>query len=145
MTDALQRAKVSLAIAGDDLDPQQVTGLLEGDPRRGVQKGEAYTGHNGQQRVARTGIWLFGGDCWDDAPDIGNQITTLLGRLTQDLDIWRSVTNRYESYINVGGHFRDWTGGLTLEAPVLRLLVERGLNIDFDLYAPAASAAEETP
>lgn len=145
MTDALKRATVSLAIVGDDLDPQEITGLLAGEPRRGKRKGEAYTGHNGKQRVARTGMWLFGGERWEDAPDVGGQITTLLTGLTQDLLIWTSVTNRYESYISVGGHFRDWTGGLTLEAPVLRLLAERGLNIDFDLYAPDASEGEETP
>lgn len=90
-------------------------------------------------------MWRFGAHFWEDAPDVGNQITTLLGRLTQDLDIWRSVTNRFDCYINVGGDFHDWTGGLTLEADVLRLMAERGLHIDFDLYAPAASVAEETP
>jgi Domain of unknown function (DUF4279) len=145
MTDALKRAMVSLAIIGDDLNPQEITGLLAGEPRRGVRKGEAFIGHNGQQRSARSGMWLFGGECWEDAPAIGSHIKTLLGRLTEDLDVWRTVTGRFECYVNVGGYFHDWTGGLSLEADVLRLLAERGLHIDFDLYAPAASEAEETP
>jgi len=145
MTDALKCAAVTLRITGDDLNPQEISNFLGSEPRRGVCKGEAFLGHNGQERAARTGLWYFGGDYWEDAPDIGCQITTLLSRLTQDLEIWRSVTNRFHCFVSVAGYFHDWTGGLTLEADVLRLLAERGLHIDFDLYAPAASEPEHRP
>jgi len=91
MTDALKRAAVTLRIIGDDLNPQEISNFLGSEPRRGVCKGEAFLGHNGQERAARTGLCHFGGDYWEDAPDIGCQITTLLSRLTQDLEICRSV------------------------------------------------------
>ncbi len=144
MTDALQRAIVTLRIDGDDLDPQEVTHLLGDKPRLGVQKGQRYAGHNGKEITARTGMWWFGED-WETMPDIGSQIAALLGRLTNDLAIWKSIASRFHCYICVGGHFHDWTGGLALKPDVLTLMAERGLSIDFDLYAPNASATGEGP
>lgn len=141
--DALQRAIVTLRIDEDDLDPAEITSLLGGEPRLGVRKGEQFTGQSGEQVTAKTGKWNFGGD-WETAPDIGSQITAIFEKLTQDLDIWRSVTGRFHCYVSVGGYFDGWTGGMTLEPTVLMLMAERGLAIDFDFYAPVASAAEET-
>ena len=143
MTDALQRAIVSLYISDDDLDPQEITDLLGGKPRLAVRKGEAFTGHRGDQIAARAGKWLFGGD-WENEPSIGKQIEILLSQLTQDLGVWKSVTDRLDCYVSVGGYVRDWTGGITLEPHILMLMAERGLTIDFDLYAPTASDSEET-
>ena len=141
MTDALQRAIVSLYISDDDLDPQEITDLLGGKPRLAVRKGEVFTGHRGDQITARTGQWLFGGD-WENEPSISQQIATLLSQLTQDLDVWKSLTDRFHCYVAVGGYFNARTGGVTLEPQALMLMAERGLAIDFDLYAPAS---EEMP
>ncbi|WP_158453932.1 DUF4279 domain-containing protein [Novosphingobium sp. MD-1] len=142
MTDALQRAIVSLSITEDELDPDEITTLLAAKPQLGVRKGETFTSYDGKQITARTGMWRFGGD-WENAPIIGNQIATLFERLTQDLTIWKSVTSRFHCHVSVGGYFRDWTGGLTLEPGALMLLAERGLAIDFDLYAPIASDVKD--
>jgi hypothetical protein len=138
--DNLQRARVSLLIDGDDLAPEEITALLGAQPRVGVRKGDVFVGHHGEI-TARTGRWQFGDD-WEKEPRIERQIVTLLGRLTPDLDVWKTVTSRYHCYISVGGYFTDWTGGITLEPHALMLMAERGLAIDFDLYAPAASDAE---
>jgi len=142
VADALQRARVSLLISGDDLDPQEITHLLGGNPRLRVRKGDTFTGHNGKRVTARTSLWHFG-DEWENAPSVGSQIANLLGRLTQDMGSWKSVTSRFDCCVSVGGYFEDWTGGITLEPTTLMLMAERGLAIDFDLYAPAASGVEE--
>ncbi len=136
--DSLQRAKVSVSIKGDDLVPSEVTALLGGAPRLAVSRGEVFLASHGKHINARTGMWLFGGD-WESPPHLDRQISDTLFALTDNMSAWREVTSRYQCYLNVGGYFHDWTGGMTLGPSTSKLLAERNLVVDFDLYAPAAS------
>ena len=52
---------------------------------------------------------------------------------------WNEVTGRFSGYLSVGGYLNGWTGGILLQPITLKLLADRNLAIDFDLYAPAAS------
>ncbi len=144
MTDALQRAIATLWIDGDDLDPEEITRLLGGNPRSDVRKGQTFLDQSDRLITARTGRWRFGGD-WENEPNVGDQIAVLLAQLSQDLDVWTSITSRYHCYMCVGGYLRGWTGGITFEPHILTLLAERGLSIDFDLYAPDMSKDEHLP
>ena len=136
--DSLQRAIVSVTISGDDLVPSEVTELLGGPPRLAVSKDEAFLASHGKEITARTGMWQFGGD-WETPPHLDRQISAVLSALTGDMSAWREMTSRYQCYLSVGGYFHDWTGGMTLVPNTSKLLADRNLAIDFDLYAPAAS------
>jgi hypothetical protein len=136
--DSLQRAAVSVSISGDDLVPSEITALLGEAPALGVCKGEVFLASHGKHIEAQTGKWLFGGQ-WESPSDLDRQITSIFSALTEDIAVWNEVTSRFECYLSVGGYFHDWTGGMTLQPSTMRLLVERNLAIDFDLYAPAAS------
>lgn len=137
--DNLERAAVTLVINGDNLVPSEITALLGNQPTLGVRKGERFLASHGKEIEARTGMWHFGGE-YLSPPDINKQISILLCELTGDLPIWKELTVRFYCSISVGGYFNDWTGGITLMPQTLLLLAERELLIDFDLYAPAASA-----
>ena len=137
--DSLQRATVSVVIDGDDLIPSEITALLGQVPLVGVCKGEVFVASHGNKIEAKTGKWRFGGD-WESPPDLDRQIADLLTSLTDEISAWDEVTDRFNCYLSVGGYFHDWTGGITLQPITLKLLAERNLAIDFDLYAPAASA-----
>jgi hypothetical protein len=136
--DSLQRAKVSVLIADDNLVPSELTALLGGPPKLGVSKGETFLASHGKQIKAQTGMWQFGSE-WESPPQLDRQIGEVLSALTSDMLVWAEVTNRYLCYLSVGGYFHDWTGGMTLGPNTSQLLAERNLSIDFDLYAPAAS------
>ena len=136
--DSLQRAKVSVLIADDNLFPSEVTALLGRPPRLGVTKGETFLASHGKHIKAETGMWQFGGE-WESPPQLDRQISEVLSVLTSDMLVWAEVTNRYLCYLSVGGYFHDWTGGMTLGPRTSKLLAERNLAIDFDLYARAAS------
>ena len=136
--DNLQRARVSLLINDDDLNPPEITSLLGAEPRRGVRKGETFIDHQREPIQARTGMWYFGSG-YSTAPQLDAQISSILDKLTDNLEVWASLTSRYHCYVSVGGYFDDWTGGFTLNPATLGALSARGLSIDFDLYAPAAS------
>ncbi len=83
-------------------------------------------------------MWQFGAG-WESPPDLDKQIMVLLNSLNADVQIWQNLTGRFHCYVGVGGYLNDWTGGTTLQPTTLKLLVERALAIDFDLYAPIAS------
>lgn len=72
---------------------------------------------------------------------IDNQIADLLNSLPNNLSLWPRLTTDFDCYINVGVWFTDnsWTGGFCLQAQTLRMLGERGLKVDFDMYAPGVS------
>jgi hypothetical protein len=55
-----ERAFVTFRIAGDNLEPKQVTELL-GDPTLSYAKGETYT-RKGRTYVGRTGVWFISTD-----------------------------------------------------------------------------------
>lgn len=136
--DNLQRAIVSLLIDGDDLVPAEVTATLGASPQLGVVKGEAFLATHGKMIEAKTGKWRLGGD-WESPPQLDRQINDVLSALTNDISAWREITTRFHCYFSISGYFSDWTGGMTLTPDTLKLLADRCLPIDFDLYAPAVS------
>ena len=136
--DNLQRATVSISIGGDDLVPDEVTALLGASPNIAARKGEVFLGSNGRPIKARTGRWSFRGG-WVSPPDLDRQISDLLACLTEDVTVWNKMTTRFACYLSVGGYLNGWAGGILLQPTTMKLLVDRNLAIDFDLYAPAAS------
>jgi hypothetical protein len=141
MNDPLQRASVTLLINDDDLVPEELTALLGREPDTGVRKAESFVAHHGRLVTARTGMWHLGTG-YREPPDIDQQISELLGSLPDSLAIWSDLTTRFECcYITVGVYFADhsWTGGIFLKPQTLLMLGQRGLAIDFDMYAPGAS------
>lgn len=136
--DSLQRASATLLISGDNLIPDELTALLGGPPKLGVRKGETFRASHGGEVEAPTGKWFSGGD-WRSPPDLDEQIAELFAGLPNDTELWADLTRQFECWLSIGAYLDDWTGGLTLAPATLKLLAERNLPLDFDLYAPAAS------
>lgn len=136
--DNLARASVTLLIRGDNLVPEELSSLLGCQPEVGVRKGETFIGHNGRTVTARTGMWQLGTG-YRQPPSIDEQITELLKSLPARGDLWDNLVARFVCCLTVGVYFADWTGGIVLEPQTLRMMGQRGLAIDFDMYAPSAS------
>jgi hypothetical protein len=61
-TSAIKRGKAyaTFRVAGDNLDPEQVTKLLGMEPTRAHAKGQHYRrSERGQELVGKTGVWYF--------------------------------------------------------------------------------------
>ena len=138
--DNLKRAMATLLIYGDELVPDELTALLGAPPKLGVRRGESFVGHQGNLITAKTGRWDVGTG-WREPPCIDKMICEVLHSLAEGTELWRDLTTRFDCYLSVGLYFYDdsWTGGITLEPQTLRMLGERGLALDLDMYAPGAS------
>lgn len=67
--------------------------------------------------------------------DLDAKIAVLLQPLSPDEAVWRRLAARYDADIFVGLFLVDGNEGTSLSPATLRLLVERHLRLDFDIYA----------
>lgn len=131
----IDKVKVALRFFADDLDPHDVTRLLGCDPTNAHAKGEMVITPSGKGgRPALTGSWHLRSD-ENESASLEIHITGLLRRVSDDLAVWSRLTANYKSDLFCGLFLADWNRGLTLSEGVLRMVAERGLSINFDIYA----------
>lgn len=121
---------------GDALEPQTITRLLGCAPTLAQRKGEAYRSEtSGKKRVARVGMWSL--NAVDRKPgDPDAQVTELLGKLSSDLDVWRSIAGSFRVEVFFGLFLREWNEGVNLSSASLVALGTRGIAAEFDIYGP---------
>ncbi len=125
------RTRASLRFFGEDLDPSEVSQLLGSGPTNQNRRGDAtQSGH-----VLERGSWRLTSEDLEPG-DLESQIRNLLAGLTQDLSIWRELTSRYQADVFCGLFMDFFNEGVELSASMLTMLGERGLRVDFDIYAP---------
>jgi hypothetical protein len=135
---ALSKTAVSLRFFGDDLNPDEVTQLLGKEPdkaeRRGDVRSRGYT--------VRRGIWsVRAGDCTPG--DLDGQIAELLAGMTNDLAVWQRLASVYQADVFCGLFLEQNNEGISLSPQALQLLSERGIKLDFDIYAPDGEDEDE--
>lgn len=129
----------SLRFWGDDLDPDAFTACLGRAPTSSQTKGQAIPIGGpvpGQVRIAKTGLWRLKAE--DREPgDLDDQISELLGGLTEDLSIWRDLAAKYGSDISVGFFMRRGNEVIVISAESVNALSSRGISISLDIYGPS--------
>ena len=125
------RTRASVRFFGEDMDPAEISRLLASNPTAQNRPGDVLqSGH-----VLKRGSWRLTATELEPG-DLESQIRSLLEGLTQDLAIWRELTARYQGDVFCG-LFMDFTNeGAELSAALMAMLAERGLRLDFDIYAP---------
>ncbi|QWF15328.1 DUF4279 domain-containing protein [Lysobacter capsici] len=133
---ALEKTKATLRIHGDDLIPDEVSRLLGAAPTGARTRGEVLIGKaTGHRRVARTGMWSL--QALDRSPgDLDAQIHDIFARLNSDPAVWAQLQSRFEMNVFCGLFMGGSNEGETISAANLRLLGERGIELQLDIYAP---------
>jgi hypothetical protein len=129
----VESSAVSLGIYGEDVDPEEITKLLGCLPTECYKKGDDFKKPK-ENRKHSKGYWGLESNL-PKATDIEQKIIDLLDRLTSDLEIWKSLAQRYEIRIFCG-IFLERNEGFRLSPETLACLADRGLNLDFDIYPP---------
>ena len=131
----MNKSTASLRVSGDDLDPEDITQLLGSEPSFSYRNGDLISpGRSAARR--KCGMWLLkSGDA--EPEDYHKQIESILSSLTNDLEIWRELSNKYEVDFFFGFFMGTGNDGFTLPSKVLNILSERHIDIGFDIYAPS--------
>jgi len=122
---------VSLTVSGDDLDPDEITRPLGASPTKACRLGDAIPRRN-HTFTAKSGSWSISTE--RSTSDVEKQLIELFAKLNTDLEVWRSLTSRYDAELFCGV-FLSWFGhGFSMSPSLHRLLAERNLLITFDIY-----------
>lgn len=124
----------TLRFFGDHLNPEEITASLGCSPTRSARKGDVSVGRvTGQERTAKTGSWLLSAQEQKPAK-LDLQITEIFARLTTELDVWKMLTERYQSDVFCGLFMSTGNDGINLSSATLLALGIRGLEVCLDVY-----------
>jgi hypothetical protein len=131
----VHHSAVSLRILGDDLQPAEITQLLNCEPTHSQIKGEIIRHASGRERLVKFGGW------WLDASraepeDLDGQIRWLMSQVSDDLGIWQHLTTSYDVNLFCGLFMQSGNDGLSLSPETMLVLGKRGIELDLDIYGP---------
>lgn len=134
----LARSVATLRIAGDDLVPEEISSLLGCEPTFAQRKGEEIPTKSGVH-IAKFGHWRL--KTKDAEPeDLDGQVTELLSKLTQDVQVWQLLSKRFRIDLFCGWFMNESNEGVSISPATLRSLGERGIELGLDIYAPDSEA-----
>jgi hypothetical protein len=130
----VERVKACLRVVGDELDPDEITGILGRKPTRAGRKGEPVLRPNGEVgRLRRIGAWLL-----DIMPEpeatVDEVISALLGELPQDPELWRSLTQRFQIDVLCDVTVRGINQGFVLSPETLKNVAALGISLGVDIF-----------
>ena len=131
----VHRTVVSIGFYGDDLDPAELTTRLGAPPTRSFRHGDNLARETAVVRPARMGAWILQAPA-AESDDLGSQISSALGGLTDDLSVWMDLAGRYEARVFCSLFMDATNEGLRLKPETLAAVSARGLYLDLDLYSP---------
>jgi Domain of unknown function (DUF4279) len=135
----LQRAVATLRISGDDLLPDEVSGLLGAGPTVSHAKGQEINLPSGRSSITKFGTWQL--SAADTEPeDLDSQAAEILGQLTVDLAVWHDLGKRFDIDLFCGWFLGGSNEGVAISHQTLLALGERGIRLGLDIYGPAAGA-----
>lgn len=126
---------ITLSVLLKGIDRQQVSELLGVEPTKAWNPYERHPiGYHGRTRVVDWGKWFLKGQGSSVTESVGTKIESLLGRCTSDLKKWSLLTEKSEIYITVSGHLKNWNRELLLSSHTLKLLSDRQISLQVDVY-----------
>lgn len=138
----VSKSIATLRIAGDDLDPEGISLALGAKPTFSVPRHGFHNYPSGRGRIARTGAWRIGTDYARPA-DLDSQIRDILSRLSNDPGVWKMISNRYEIDAFCGLWLEEENEMLGVMPSTLRMLGERNIKLELDIYFIRAAAPPE--
>jgi hypothetical protein len=73
--------------------------------------------------------------------DLNAQVAEILSRLSQDIEVWKALTQEFELDLYCGLFMGSTNDGLCLSASTLAALGERGIELAIEVYAPISEVA----
>ena len=130
------RSLATLRIMGDTLQPDLVTSQLGCEPTRAQIKGEKSVGpKTGRVRVAKSGMWSLVAK-EREPEDLDGQVRELLGMVSSDLEVWKTLNSEFEIDLFVGLFMQFSNEGMDVSPGTLKAMGDRGIMLGLDIYDP---------
>jgi hypothetical protein len=130
---SFEEFSVGLNFYSKSLDRMEITNCLGAKPTKAWNANEKHPiGNAKRSRITDWGKWYFKSK--RDKTDLNTKLEDLLATFTNDLEKWKLLTTKYESWIDVAGYMDNWNRGFTLKPSVMKLIADRNLEIVFDIY-----------
>lgn len=128
----VDESSVTLRFFGDDLNPDELTQILNCQPTEAYKKGYVVT-TTIKPRTIKTGTWFLTIERNSDQT-LEEQISELLEKLPTDLKIWEELAERFESSIYCGAWLKNWNRDVWFSSDLFRELADRRLSIGLAIY-----------
>ena len=127
--------KASFRIVGKDLDPSEITNLLQMHPDQFHRRGDPNISKTRNRYADYTeGLWALHSS-FDDAHTIDEHIENLVIKLWEHRDLLQELRNRgYRMDIFVGIFGIDDNMGIMLQNTLLTRAMQLGVDLNLDLY-----------
>lgn len=124
----MDESRATLAIYGDDLDPEAMTKRLGHTPKHSHRKGASVG-----SVPAQSGAWLF---TVEARPPLGpdDALIALLDTLSLPSAEWIALQREFRVLLRIAIHMDGWNRGFGLSTQTVQRVATIGLPIDFDLY-----------
>lgn len=129
----LHRARATLRIMGDDLQPDEVSVLLGARPSKAHSMNQELTLASGRSRIAKFGLWSLTAN--DTEPEnFDSQVAEICAQLTNDLTVWHALSRRFEIDLFCGWFMNAGNEGVEISPETMLALGQRGIQLGLDIY-----------
>jgi len=127
--------KVSFRIMGKDLDPAEITKLLQMHPDQSHRCGEPYINKSGHRYADYTeGLWALESSV-DETHAMDEHLDAVVTKLWKQRGLLQEFSQRgYKIDLFVGIFGIDDNVGFVLKHTLLRRVMQLGVDLDLDLY-----------
>src|SRR4051794_22619235 len=142
----VDRFKMTLRIASEVLEPDQITAMFGRSATKSRRKGDPVNDSPGAAMQAKKARWSLSVD--SDAcgnGDVEDGIKMLLDGLPADLGVWDRLNEVCDMDLFCGLFFEAENRGFGLSVVVCRMLAERHVAVGFDVYFDASNATSDDP
>jgi hypothetical protein len=128
---------IAIEITGDDLKPDEITSLLGVAPTQQQERGKLISRPDGSRsRIATFGRWSLQLRADEtDEWDVTEAAKLLLGEVPAGPTSWKSISSRARVRLSIGVSLEAFNQGLSVDLALQRLLVDREMQLDIDVYA----------
>ena len=132
----LSSSEVALRVVGPDLNPEEITRLLNCAPSYSHRNGDIQIGkHTGTKVVKKSGLWRVNFEKKMPA-ELDTKIQYLLGSVTDDILVWNNLAGRFSIDMFCGLFLNRTNEGCNISPKTLLELGKRGIELSLDIYAP---------
>ena len=130
----VSRSKAALRIMGDTLNPHEISDILGCEGSMMYSKGDIKVIKSTGREVERKfGHWLLrASEC--EPEDINGQVTEILNKLSDNLDVWKQLASKYNIDLFCGIFMETSNEGMDLSPKTLLELGNRGIMLGLDIY-----------